>query len=148
MAELVEADIAEERAGHGKDEGRIEEDETSLADVGVVYPLVSNCLQAPPSDGQHTKQNQSGGNQARGKTVPAFPHSQEHHRNRERAHKCRHSSEGYVGHLVVDIRVANVVELEVAIIAHEPAHKGEQKLAERRVDIEKVCPLQILDTTP
>lgn len=39
VAELVEADVAEKGASHGKYEGRIEENKTGLADVGVIYGL-------------------------------------------------------------------------------------------------------------
>lgn len=94
--------------------------------------------------GQHTKQNQSRGNQTRGKAIPTLPHGQEYHRNSEGTHERRHSSEGYIRDLVIDVRVANVVKLEVAIISNEPAHEGEQKFSEWRMDIEKVCSLQVL----
>lgn len=36
FAELGESDVTEEGAGHGKDQGGIEEDQASLADVGIV----------------------------------------------------------------------------------------------------------------
>jgi hypothetical protein len=32
----------------------------------------------------------------------------------------------------------------VAIITHKPTHKGEEKLAERGVNVEEICPLYIL----
>lgn len=107
-----------------------------------LWVIVSNY--PPQVVKQHTEQNQSRGNQTRGEAIPAFPHGQKHYRNGEGTHECRHSSKGHVWDLVIDIRVANVVKLEVAIISNEPAHEGEQELSEWRMDIEKVCPLQVL----
>jgi hypothetical protein len=34
--------------------------------------------------------------------------------------------------------------VEMAVVAHEPTHEGEKQLSERRVDIEKVCSLEIV----
>lgn len=44
MTEFVEADVAEKGAGHGKYEGRIEEDETGLADMGIVCDYLEQLL--------------------------------------------------------------------------------------------------------
>lgn len=90
------------------------------------------------------EEDQTSGEDARGERVAGFPHDQKDHRNCQGAEGRRHGTKGNVGDLVLNVVVADVVEQEVAVIAHQPAHKGEKKLAEGRVDIEEVGALQVV----
>lgn len=44
MTEFVEADVAEKGASHGKYKGRIKEDKTGLADMGIVCGYLEQLL--------------------------------------------------------------------------------------------------------
>ena len=46
--------------------------------------------------------------------------------------------------MVIDVGVANVLEEEAAIVAHEPAGECEQQLAEGWMNVEKVAPLEVV----
>ena len=126
MAKLVEFDVEEQTAGHGQDEGRIEQDEAGLANMGVV------------------EEHKRGGNNAGGQAIPRFPHDEVSHRHGQGSQNGRQCAERDIGDLVVNIGVANVVEVEMAIVAHKPAHEGEEELGKRRVHIEEVGPLEVV----
>lgn len=126
MAQLVELDIAEQAAGHGKHEGGIEKNQACLANMGVV------------------EQNQASGKNAGGKTVPRLPHDKVYHRDGQGAKEGREGAEGHVGNLVRNVGVANVLEVKVAIEANQPANKGKEELAERRVHVEEVGLFEIV----
>jgi len=76
--------------------------------------------------------------------VAAFLHDEEHHGHGQRPQHRRHSTKCDIRNPVGDVGISDVVELEVTIVTNEPAHEGEQELAERRVDIEEVRSFQIL----
>jgi hypothetical protein len=44
-----------------------------------------------------------------------------------------------------DIIVADIIEQKVSIIANKPPRKGKENLPHRRMHIEEIQPLQILD---
>lgn len=139
VPELVEADVAQERQRHGKDQGCVQEDQSCLADMRVVFASVSSN----PSRGVphiFTEKNKRGGSQGSRQAVSALLHGKEHHGHSQSSKHGGHSSESHIRDAVGDVRVADVVKLEVAIVAHEPAHQSKQKLAKWRVDIEKVRP--------
>jgi hypothetical protein len=126
MAELVEADITPDRESHEQDERGIEENESGLANVGIV------------------EEDETGGQNTGGQRVARLPHDHEDDRDGQGAHRSRHCAVCNVGHLVCDVRVANVLKQEVAIVADQPACESEQELAERRVHVEEVGSLEVV----
>lgn len=98
MTELVEADVTPDRESHEQDESGIEEDESGLANVGVV------------------EEDETGSQNTGGQRVARLPHDHEDDRDGQGAHRGRHCAVCHVGHLVCDVRVANVLEQELAIV--------------------------------
>lgn len=90
------------------------------------------------------EENESGSNNAGWKRVARLPHNVENGRNGESPNQGWHGSEGNVWDVVVDVRVTDVLKMEMSIVAYEPTHKGEQKLSERRMNIEEVCAFEIV----
>lgn len=76
--------------------------------------------------------------------VAGLPHDHVSDGDGEGAKKSGHRPEGYIGDLVRDVRVANVIEVEVAVITDQPAHKSKEELAEGRMDIEEICVLEVV----
>lgn len=126
MATLVELDVEQQAAGHGENEGCIKEDQASLSNVRIV------------------QQDQGRGDYAGRHTVARLPHNEICNRDGQGSQNSRKRTERDVGNLVGNVRVADVFEVEMAVVAHEPTHEGEKQLSERRVDIEKVCSLEIV----
>lgn len=126
VSKLVELDVEQQTASHGKNQSRIEKNESGLANVGVV------------------KQNQASSNDTSWQTVARLPHDQVGDRHGQGAENGGHSSKSDIGDLVGDVGIANVLEVEVTVISNKPAHKREQELAERRMDIEEVGSLEIV----
>jgi hypothetical protein len=126
VSQLIEPDIAEQTTRHRKDERRIQKNQSRLSNMRVI------------------KQHQASGNNARRQGVSRFPHDIKHDRNSESAEQGRHGAESDVGDFVGDIRVPDVLEVEVSIITHEPSHQREQQLPKRWVDIEEVCALEVV----
>jgi len=90
------------------------------------------------------QQNQARGQNTSRQAVPRLPHDQEDDRDCQGTENRRQGAEGDIGHLINDIRIADVIKVEVTIISNQPAHKGEQQLAERGVHIKEVCPLEVV----
>lgn len=126
VSELVPLDVEEQTASHGEDEGSIQENETGLANVGIV------------------KEDETGGKNTGGETVSGLPHDEVGNGNGQSTEDGGQSSEGHVRDLVGNVGVANVLEVEVTIVADQPAHKGEEKLSKGRVDIEEVGSLEVV----
>lgn len=125
VSHLVESDISEDGAGHGEDQGGIEQDQSGLANVGVI------------------EENEAGSEKGGRNGVSALPHGEIDDRDSEGTKEGRHRAEGDIGDPVINVGVSDVIELEVAVKADEPAHEGEQELSEWRMDIEEVCPLEV-----
>jgi hypothetical protein len=126
MAKLVELDVEEQTACHGQDQGGIKKNQSRLTNVGVI------------------EQNQPGGNYASRNAIARFPHDEVRYRYSQGAQNGGESSESHVGHLVIDVGIANVIEVEVAIVADQPTHEGEQKLGKGRVHVEEVGAFEIV----
>ena len=126
MSQLVETDVCEDRCGHEEDKRCIKQDQTSLANVGVV------------------KKHEARGCHASGEGVTRLPHDEEDGGNGKRAERGGHRTVCDVGNVVGDVGVADVLEKELAFVANNPSCKGEQQLSKRRVDIEEVCTLQVV----
>jgi hypothetical protein len=126
VTELVEADVTPDRESHEQDERGIEEDESGLANVGIV------------------EEDETGGQDTGRQRVARLPHDHEDDRDGQGAHRGRHCAVCNVGHLVCDVRVANVLKQEIAIVADQPACESEQELAERRVHVEEVGSLEVV----
>jgi hypothetical protein len=90
------------------------------------------------------EEQKTSGEDTSGKTVARLPHDEVGNSDGQGAEGSGQSSESHVGDLVRNVGVANVIEVEVAIVADQPADKGEEKLAERRVDIEEVGSLEVV----
>lgn len=99
MPLLVESDIAENATRHEEDEGRIQENQSSLSNVRIV------------------EENQSGGQYTCREGVPRFPHDQIHHDDGQRTEERRQRPESQIGDVILDIGFANIVEEEVSIVS-------------------------------
>jgi hypothetical protein len=100
VSELVEADVAPDGESHEQDKGGIEEDESGLANVGVV------------------EEDETGSQNTSGQRVTGLPHDHEDGRDSQGTHGSRHCAVCNVGHLVCDVRVANVFKQELAIVTN------------------------------
>jgi hypothetical protein len=110
VPQLVEPDVAVKRHSHEQDQGRVEEDEAGLSDVGVV------------------EEDEGGGEEGDDLGVAALAHDQVHHSGHDRAEDGAERAEADVGDVVGDVVVADVLELEVAVVADQPALGGEHQL--------------------
>lgn len=126
VTQLVKFNVKEQAASHCQYKGSIQKDQPGLANVSVV------------------KENQSGSNDASRDTIPRLPHDKIGNRHSQGAQNGGKSSECNIRDLVVNVRIANVFEVEVAIVANQPAHEGKEKLGKRRMDIEKVGSFKII----
>lgn len=108
MPLLVKLDVAEHAQCHEEDKSGIEEDQSSLSDVRIV------------------EEDEAGSEDAGWKGIARFGHDEEDDWNGQCTQQSRESSEGDIWHPVVNVRVANVVEEEVAIETNKPADEGEQ----------------------
>lgn len=126
VSQLIEPDIAEQATRHREDERRIQQNQPRLSNMRVI------------------KQHQPSRDDAGGEGVSRFPHDVEDNRDGEGAEQGRHGAEGDVGDFVGNVRVPDVLEVEVSIVAHEPAHQREEQLSEGRVDVEEVGALEVV----
>jgi hypothetical protein len=90
------------------------------------------------------EEDKTSGEDASGKTVARFPHDKICDRDSQSTKSSGESSVRDIGNFIRNVGVADVLEVEVTIVANEPADKGEQKLAEGRVDVEKVGSLEVV----
>lgn len=90
------------------------------------------------------EEDEAGSDYAGWQAVSRFPHDQVGDRDGQSTEERWQGSEGQVWHLVRDVGIANVLEVEVPIVTDQPAHEGEQQLAEGRVDVEEVCTLKVV----
>jgi len=98
MSLLVKFDITQHTECHEEDQSRIEEDQTSLTNVGVI------------------EEDEAGREDAGRERVTRLPHNEEDGRHGECSKERRQSSERHVWYLVLNVGVADVIEEEVAII--------------------------------
>lgn len=126
MSQLVEPNVGQDGESHEEDKRGIEEDQTSLANVCVV------------------QEHQTSSSDAGWQGVTRLPHDHEDNWNCKSAESSGHGTVCDIGNFIGDVRVANVLEQEVALVTDKPTSEGEEKLSERRVDIEEVCALQIV----
>ena len=71
------------------------------------------------------EQNQAGGKYASRQGVARLPHDEENHGDCERAEQRRERSVRHVWYIVGDVRVSDIVKLEIAVVADKPSNKGE-----------------------
>jgi hypothetical protein len=76
--------------------------------------------------------------------VTGLLHDGVHERDREGAENGRERTHADVGHMVVRIRVTNVLEVEVSVETHEPTGEAEEHLCERRMHVEVVLTFDVL----
>lgn len=81
------------------------------------------------------------------KTVTTLPHDQEDHWDSHGPLERRNRAEGDIGNVIVDIRVPNVLKLEMPVISHEPPDQSNEELSERGVDVKEVGSLKVLRTS-
>lgn len=84
------------------------------------------------------KQDQSGGQYTGWERVSGFPHDQKYNRDGESTQGRRPGAESNVGNIVIDVRIPDVVKLELAIITNHPPGEGEQELGERGMEIKAI----------
>lgn len=106
MSLLVELDVEEQTARHSQDEGGVEKNEPGLTNVGIV------------------EENQASRHNTSREAIAGLPHYQVGDGYRQGAQNGGHSTEGDIGNLVRNVGVADVLEVEVAIVANKPAHEG------------------------
>lgn len=126
MPLLVKLDVAQYTDSHEEDEGRIEKDQSSLANVGVI------------------EEDEAGREDAGREGVTRLPHDEENSRDGQSSQQRRKRSVGHIRDLVVNVRVTNVVKQELTIEANQPAYKGKEEFREGRVDVEEVDSLQVV----
>jgi hypothetical protein len=126
VSKLIPLDVEEKTAGHGKNQSSIQEDKSGLANVGVI------------------EKDKTSGKDTSREAVARLPHDEVRNSDSQSTESSGQSSEGHVGDLVRNVGVANIVEVEVTIVTDQPADKSEEKLAERRVDIEEVGSLEVV----
>jgi hypothetical protein len=126
VSEFVPLDVKEKTAGHGKNQSSIQKDKSGLANVGVI------------------EKDKASGKDTSWKAVARLPHDEVRNSDSQSTESSGQSSEGHVRDLVRNVGVANVIEVEVTIVTDQPADKSEEKLAERRVDIEEVGSLEVV----
>lgn len=100
MAKLIELDVKEQAASHSQDQCSVQENQPGLANVCVVE--------------EHETSSDNTGGQA----VSGLPHDQVGDGDGQGTEKRWQGSKGQVRHLVCDIRVANVLEVEVSIVSN------------------------------
>ena len=125
VAQFVELDITQETACHGEDQGGVEKNQACLTNVSVV------------------KEHQAGRDNARWNTIGGFPHDQEDDGYSQSTQQSGQGAESNVGDMVCDVRVTNILEVEVAIISDEPSGKSEKELSQGWVDVQEVGSLQV-----
>jgi len=76
--------------------------------------------------------------------VTRLPHDQEDDRDSQRAQSRGQSPVRHVRNFVGDVGISNIFEQKFPLIANKVAHEGEQKLAEGRVHVEEVGPLEVV----
>lgn len=126
MSLLVELDVAQQAQCHEEDEGRVEEDKSSLTNVRVI------------------EQDEAGRKNAGWQRVARLPHDEEYNGNSQRTQQSRESPISHVWYIVLDVRVPNVVEKKLSVVANKPADQSKQEFGEGRVDIEEVEPLEVV----
>jgi hypothetical protein len=102
------------------------------------------CLNALKRLEGITEKHKNGSGNGSRQAVATLLHGKEHHRHGHSSKHCGHRAERNIRNAIRNVRVSDVLKLEVTIVANEPAHEGEQELSERRVDIEEVSSLQVL----
>jgi hypothetical protein len=90
------------------------------------------------------EENETGSQNTGRQRVARLPHDHEDDRDGQGAHRGRHCAVCNVGHLVCDVRVANVLKQKLAIVADQPACESEQELAEGGVHVKEVGSLEIV----
>lgn len=126
MSQLVELDVEQETAGHGENQGGIEENQARLANVSIV------------------QENQASSDKASRQAVARLPHDHIGDGHGQCTEDGGQGSESDVGNFVGDVGVADIFEVEVAVIPNQPANKGKEQLGKRRVHIEKVGALEVV----
>lgn len=126
VTQLVESDVAPHGQSHEEDKRGVEQDQSGLANVCIVEKNKSCCENAGREG------------------VTRLPHDAEGCCNSESAHHGGHGAVCHVWHPVCDVRVSNVVKQELAIVSDQPAGECEEELAKRRVNVEKVSPLEVV----
>jgi hypothetical protein len=90
------------------------------------------------------KENQASGENAGRETIARLPHDEVNNRNGQSTENRGQRPEGDIWNLVGDVRIADVLEMEVTVISNQPSHKGEEELAEWGMDVEEVRPLEVI----
>jgi hypothetical protein len=77
---------------------------------------------------KRTEKNQHRAEQRNQPRVPTLPHDRKDDRRNRTPKERRKRPQSNVRNLVVNVRLADVFELEVAVVADEPALEGEKEL--------------------
>jgi hypothetical protein len=90
------------------------------------------------------EKHETGSGNASWQRIARLPHDEKNDRDGERAQRRGHGAVCDIWDLVGNVRIANVLEEKVALVSNQPSGEGEEKLSERRVDIEEVGALQVV----
>ena len=111
--------------GREDDQGRVEQDETRVGDQGVL------------------EDDETGTQDSGGSAAASSLDGQEDSRDGEDTTDGRQQSHGDVGHVGLEVILANIFEVEVAIKSSDPAGQSDQQLGERRVYVHEEFPLDV-----
>ena len=143
VAIFAEFDIRVDRQRHEEDQNRVEQDQSRLSNVGVVWlPLVSRigirlCLRL-------TEKNDYSRESTNDSRVSALLHDGVYNRNRETTKHRRQGTHSPVWDVVGRVAVTNAREVEVALKTNKPSRKSEQQLRKWGVNVEIVFATQVV----
>lgn len=126
MSQLIKLDIGKQRASHGKDQSRIKQNQASLANMSVIEEDESRC------------------DNAGWQGVARLPHNVKDNWDGQGTEEGWQCAVGDIWHFIVDVGVADVVKVEVSVIADQPPNEGKEELCEWWMDIEEVCALEVI----
>lgn len=90
------------------------------------------------------EEDKTRGNNAGGQAVARLPHNHIRNRYGQGAENGWEGPESHVGYLVRNVRITNVLEVEVPVVTNQPSHEGEEKLPEGWMNIEEIGPFEIV----
>lgn len=137
IAELVEADVGIEGERHEEDHWRVQEDQASLTDVSVVCRREQRfnstrgaCVRRDRA--QLTEEHQTRAEKSDDARVTTLSHDGIDDGGNCASEQGGQGAHADVGHLVLDVRVADVFELELSVKADEPSLERQQKFCSVR----------------
>lgn len=141
---LIREGLEREGGEGGCDHERgVEENETSLGKKAVFcvgcWLLIRSCV-------RHfalTEDDQTGSHQSRSGAAPGGLESQKHEGSEQDTADGREHAHGDVGNAGLEVILANVLEVEVAVETSQPTGESDEHFGQRRVDIHEEFALDV-----